>query len=279
MPKNFEYVDSENEELLLNCLHKSITSFKNNEKTKAIIAYAFKDCKNLEKVVLDGNIQIESFAFPEPSIKELTIGNIDSLGNSFNVKNLKKITILKNAQEVYPNIFFNVQKNIAPKLEEIVIEEDNEFLQDGHIEDFSNDGIWYQKNCATGFSTIIFYPPGKRGEIFKVPSFVKSVDGNTFHFNPFLKKIIFPKDFNGEINEKAFDNCPNLETIIFQDNTCIDEDAITNCPNLKYIVSNIKTPYMIEDIEVVPFSTYIFENAHSFKDINNFYKNTQEEER
>lgn len=90
MPKKFEYVNSENEELLLNCLHKSITSFKNNEKTKIIIKHAFKDCKNLEKVVLDGNIQIESFAFPEPSIKKLTIGNIKIFNNSFNVKNLKK---------------------------------------------------------------------------------------------------------------------------------------------------------------------------------------------
>lgn len=180
---------------------------------------------------------------------------------------------------MYSDIFFDTQKNIAPKLEEIVIEEGNEFLQDARTKDFSSDGIWCQKDRDTGFSAILFYPPGKRDEIFKVPSFIKYVDSHAFHFNSFLKKIIFPKDFNGEIDDKAFNNCPNLETIVFQDNTCIDKNTITNCPNLKYIVSNIETPYMIENIKVIPFSTYIFENAHSFKDINNFYKNTQEEER
>lgn len=267
-----------NQDSIVRCNDISIKTFKNDKYTKIIETNAFKNCVNLKKITLTNNVHVEENAFPEPSIKEIVFGKCDIVyPNTINAKNLEKITFLKTATKINSDIFFNDHVNIAPKLKEIIIEE-NGLLEDEYAKDFSRDGIWYQTEKDTNETSIIFYPPAKTDKIFKVPSFVDMVDCQTFHFNHFIEKIIFPKNFKGTIDEVAFDNCDNLETIIFQDYIELDEKIFNKCPKLK-IVMDINEPCKMCDMDIIPLSDYIFNYAKSLKDINNFYKNINEEER
>ena len=143
-------------------------------------------------------------------------------------------------------IWSREDENKAPNLKEIIIEDGNPVLGNDVVRDFAKDGIWYQTDCEANETTLIFYPPAKENETFKVPSFIKILDSHCFHYNPHIKKIIMPKNFNGIVEEFAFSNCKNLETIVFQSYIEVKEDFFINCPNLKQVIAETPTPYKIE---------------------------------
>ena len=277
---NFKYEDK-NKHVLIECLDKNIESFTALPETERINDYAFENCNLLRTVILDGRnnkdfpLSVSEYAFPTyPVITNLFVGNVEFACNA--PESLKSITFTKNAVEMDSSFFFSPDTNVAPNLEEIIIEQENEFLQDGINDDFSEEGVWYQ----TGFNdytnekeiSLILYPSGKKDATFVIPSFVNVVDIQAFSFNPYIKEIIFPENCKTFNMGNIIYNCENLETVVIKAKDIVISPFIHDCQNVKEIYLDVKSASIPNDTRIIPIEEYNFRKTNSFKELNKLYK-------
>ncbi len=142
---------------------------------------AFRGCESLAEIV-----------FAE-SGHELSFGDFVFSG----CVSLKKVSLPKNATSV-PSF-----GGIA--LEEVIIAEGNPYLKDV-------DGVVFDSNETV----LYFYPQGRSGASYKIPSTVTRIAPSAFQNAENLTSITIGANV-AEIGEAAFANCTSLETITFAD--------------------------------------------------------------
>ena len=266
--ENFVYVD-ETKKVLKECLNKDITYFKLNTNTDIISSNAFKGCKNLETVIIDHLVDIKENAFPENGLKYLSVDNCYYRDKSFNVTNLKEI-MYNNHQHINCCLFYQRNKLTAKNLESIKI------VRSIGKQNYSKDGIWYTR--ISGEPYISLYPPKKTGSIFEIPEGIHIYDEDVFIENPYIEKIIFPESCDN-FSDKMINSCPNLKEIEFRNkDITVPEKFAVNCKNLELIIidDNCKVEMPVKRMN---FEDYIFTSAKSIKQINNFYKEKENQER
>ena len=270
----FIYLDP-SMEILISCIDFTIENFIIDKKSpiKVIKENAFKDCFLLKNVTIDKkDLYIEKKAFPDDTIKTLTIGDglIDK--NAINVKQLQKITFLKGVVNQKLFLDFPTPRSKARNLEEI-----NVIPNDKEETDFSVDGVWYKKNEDNPLPTLMFYPPGKKDKFFEVIK-VKNINDIAFRSNPYLETIALPKIYYMEEFYTSFISCKNLKQILIP---VISHEVFLekyDCPNLTTIYTDCVhsvNDYMKEEYEIAPshyFREESIKKAKSFKEINKVYK-------
>lgn len=106
------------------------------------------------------------------------------------------------------------------------------------------DGVVYSKDM----STLVLYPQNKQGEVYELPSSVKTIDEEALTYNQNLKKIILPENLEITYQENrnlSFANSKNLETVVFCKNlTFIPSELMSNCPAL----TELTIPDGVEEI-------------------------------
>ena len=279
----FQYKDSTCK-VLQKCLDKNITSFTLDNKGKTIIieSNAFKGCKKLKEINIKQFVNISDFAFPEDSIEKITVSDIAVAKDSINVENLKEI-IFSHASFINAGIFATPNNLKAKNLEKFTV-------QDRCIPEnlcFTEDNIWYDFFYVNDFIfaktpeltkwSLVFYPPKKEEKEFVINKNVLEVQSNAFMGNPFLEKIIFPDSVIKFYPETIFD-CPNLKVIeIKGKNKNIPEDFFVKCPKLKTIITDKSCNIEKSHINILTHKDYVLSSAKSFKEINNVYKENNEE--
>lgn len=86
-------------------------------------------------------------------------------------------------------------------LKSIEVAEDNPYLT-------VIDDVLYDKELTT----IIAYPSACTNEVIRIPEGIKSIKGDSFAHNKYIKKVIFPESVT-HIGYWAFDHCSSLEDI------------------------------------------------------------------
>ncbi len=260
---NFTY-ENESKKVLVECLDKEIKEFKLEKETKMILKGAFKDCKKLKKVDLsDHYIRLETNAFPENSIEEIIVSDINHGINAIKTENLLTI-IFKDCHSITSDFFYEDEELKSSILEDITIKNPS-----SDNNNFSVDGIWYYGRKSEPKS-LIMYPPAKKDKIFVIPEGTETADVDTFLENPYIEKIIFPESFK-YFSFVSINKCNNLKEIeIKAKNVVIEEDFITNCNKLETIIIDDSSKVYIKDIKRINFEDYVF--SKSFKELNNYYK-------
>lgn len=260
---NFIY-ENESKKVLVECLDKEIKEFKLKKETKMILKGAFKNCKKLKKVDLSDNyIRLETNAFPENSIEEIIVSDINPGINAINAENLLTI-IFKDCHSITSDFFYEDEKLKSSILENIIIKNPS-----SDNNNFSVNDIWYYGRKGES-KTLIMYPPAKKDKIFVIPEGTETADVDAFLENPYIEKIIFPESFK-YFNFVSINKCNNLKEIeIKAKNVVIEEDFIINCNALKTIIIDDSSEVYIKNIKRINFEDYIF--SKSFKELNNYYK-------
>ncbi len=124
----------------------------------------------------------------------------------------------------------------------------------------SIDGVLF---CDDGRS-IVKYPEGKPDEEFTIPSNVDIIRAYAFKNNPYLKKVIFPSDVEGDnyvskLEQGAFEGCTALTAVEGCYANYFDKDAFKNCTALKEITLYSEEIYFIMN--------QVFFNCSSLKEI------------
>ena len=286
LKKKFIY-DKANPKYLIKCNDKLIESFVIDKNIRCIKAGAFEGCHLLKTLTIKtSDTIIEENAFPESSITTLNLVDTNNFleisleTNGINTNSLKVINHFQNSDN--PSVFYSIPTKLlfsysddsipSPNLEEINVIKKTQRL--GYT---SRDGIYYAErhiDCTKIKRSLIFYPPAKKDKIFKVPDDVDSIEKYAFISNPYLETIIFTKNLN--FDNCIIKNCPNLKQIVIPNIEFYFLESIENCPRLKTIYTNTYTntdkEFYLKDVQIKNTKDYEFDNAKSFKEINNLYK-------
>ncbi len=265
---------NDEQDSIVECLDKTIESFTVPKDINFIYENAFKDCYLLNTLCIDGNddLIIYGNAFPEPSIKNLLIGNYHFINESaINVENLKNITFLTSAHEIDSCLFYSENKNKTPNLEEIVIVEGNPFIKKERFPDFTKDGIWYQVS-EDETAKMILYPPAKKDKIYKIEDFVEDLDDAAFSNNPYLEAVILPKGYKNPNHVTPFINCENLESIVILDKDADPYVMSRGCKSFNNVYADVDILYDSDGTKLIPIKNFAIDYLHSMKEINKFYK-------
>ena len=265
---------NDEQDSIIECLDKTIESFTVPKDIKFIYGNAFKDCYLLNTLCVDGNddLIIHGNAFPEPSIKNLLIGNYNFIhDNAINVKNLKTITFLTSVHEIDSYLFYSSSENKTPNLEEIVIAEGNPFIKKERLPDFTKDGIWYQISEDKTIKMIL-YPPARKDSIYKIEDFVADLDDAAFSYNPYIKAVILPKGYKNPHHAIPFINCENLESIVILDKDVDPYVMSRGCKSFDKVYADVDMQYDSSAIKLLPIKNFAIDYLHSMKEINKFYK-------
>ena len=264
---------NDEQDTIIEYLDKTIESFTVPKNIKFIYKNAFKDCYLLNTLCVDGNDEliICKNAFPEPSIKNLLIGNYGLINhNAINVKNLQNITFLTSAHKIDTHLFHSKM----PNLEKIVILEGNPFIENEIFSDFTKDGIWYQ--MIDDRIIMKLYPPAKKDNIYKIEDFVQDLNIAAFSNNPYIKAVILPKNYKNPDRVTPFVNCQNLESLVIL-NADIDPYISTqNCPSFCKVYADVDYTGSVGKVKLVSIKEFATDYLSSMKEINKFYKDLNE---
>ena len=271
---NIKYLNK-NKKTIIECLDKTIESFTVENSVEIISENAFKDCYLLKKINLDTNnkngLLLENNAFPEPSVKELIIGNASGKIGCMNIDNLKSLTFTKNALDVDGKFFYGTNNTFAP-LEKITLEK--EILSNDNYEYFTKDNVLYAEDKSKDIY-LIYYPPTKNDKIYKVENFVTYISQYAFSHTQNLETIVFSKNLNNKEECSFFNDCKNLKNMVFL-GKYFPVPKPFKCPNFKNIYASFfYASSKSGDISVKPLEDFYAENFMSFKDINNFCKDIE----
>lgn len=262
---NFKY-ENDRKTVLIECLDKTITHFKADESLMIIEENAFKDCIYLKEIEFPKEIILHKNSFNVPNIEKITIGNNHSnLDKAINTSTLKELIITGDL--VNTPLFYIESENVAPNLEKMVFKNHDGFVPKEDV-NFSVDGVFYANDSNE--TILLYYPPGKKDEIFNVPTFVDIIFPDTFYYNPYIKQINFP-DKEIEFCNDIINNCPNLEAVVLND---IPKDVtfFKNCDNLNIMAVQDPKGKSFRNLNIISKDDIIFNRAKTFKDLNNFYK-------
>ena len=154
------------------------------------------------------------------------------IGSFDGCSSLKTVTLGKNVEGDFSRCFIG-----DTSLETVTISEENPNFT-------VKDGVVYSKDM----STLVLYPQNKQGEVYELPSSVKTINEEALTYNQNLKKIILPENLEITYQENrnlSFANSKNLETVVFCKNlTFIPSELMSNCPAL----TELTIPDGVEEI-------------------------------
>lgn len=158
--------------------------------------------------------------------------SVKEIGSFNGCSGLKTVTLGKNVEGDLSQCFEG-----DTSLETVTISEENPNYT-------VKDGIVYSKDM----STLVLYPQNKQGEVYEIPSSVKTINEEALTYNQNLKKIILPENLEITYQENrnlSFANSKNLETVVFCKNlTFIPSELMSNCPAL----TELTIPDGVEEI-------------------------------
>lgn len=127
-------------------------------------------------------------------------------GNAFNHKGLKSVFIPSSVEKIWEDnlSYYGTYPFKGEDIEEIQVSKDNNYFK-------SEDGVLFSKNG----DTLLCYPCNKKDKLYKIPESV------TF------------------INSTAFDNCDNLEYLVFENDTIsAGTNAFMSNKNLTFVCNS-----------------------------------------
>ena len=278
-------------QILISCADKLIESITIPPTVQKIKQKAFKDCVLLKDVNFGSGekLSFELRSFPESSIKSLTLNErikdfILLNGPAYfrdciNLENLKVINIPASYELFYEDLnpFFLEDKNrnvvYGDSIQAINIEK-------ADYTDYSVDGIWCcEENDNESF--IVFYPPAKKDKVLKIPENI--INGFIEH-NPYVEKIIFPKNYNFHNVFSPVTDCKSLTTIVYEGplmdfTNFFNIDYFEKCPNFKNIIVSKKTMISKSTLDLIKryhlnlsYDIINLDDIRSFKELNNLFK-------
>jgi len=180
-----------------------------------ISGHSFGGFESLEKVVINGNnVSVRHAAFYECiNLKE--IENTENISRIFThafygCKSLTSLHFGNNLSVLENDAFKN-----CTSLEEVSISEDNPNFT-------SLDGVVYTKDM----STLIYYPSGKRDEIFVIPKETEQIDYRAICDNPFVKMFVFEGESIPSLHLEDILSCKQLTYIKISSSVTQIEDAL-----------------------------------------------------
>lgn len=132
--------------------------------------------------------------------------------NAFlNISTLQQITFSNNLQSVDATSFLN-----CSQLQEFIVDADNAYLE-------SKDGVLYTK----GLQTLVRYPQGKNIAEYTLLDSVQNIGAYAFYGCTGLSLLHVAANVLA-IENNAFENCTNLQTVYNYSNLTIESGASTN---------------------------------------------------
>ena len=189
--------------------------------------------RELTSVVVENGIYYATVDTSGEKLKTVKIADSVKWINGFEgCSGLKTVTLGKNVEGDLSQGFRG-----DTSLETVTISDENPNFT-------VKDGVVYSKDM----STLVLYPQNKQGEVYELPSSVKTIDEEALTYNQNLKKIILPENLEITYQENrnlSFANSKNLETVVFCKNlTFIPSELMRNCPAL----TELTIPDGVEEI-------------------------------
>lgn len=215
------------------CILKIPDTYKGKPVT-IISKNAFKDVKNIKKIVIGDNVEtINNSAFIECNNAEIlvlgkAVSTIDS--NAFRYHKLEKLVVnsqapitIKSAETFYPS---QLGSNIFCEIE----------INEGNPTYKVEDGVLY----TIDGKTLVLFPIGKTGE-FTVPDTVETIASYSFA-NTMITKVIISDNVT-TINN-GFERATNLEEVVFGKKVAtVGGASFRYCNNLKKITVNSESTF------------------------------------
>lgn len=196
---------------------ESVTSFGDE---------AFGDCKNIEEIVLGGNvISLSNWLFQDCSnLKKIEfLGNLTTInmGAFWGCENLIDITIPASVTSIESDAFrscnslklINIPVNVANIGEEAFGYCDN--LENIFVDEQNSDycdinGVLYNKDK----SVLVQYPDEKKNLTYILDENAAIIESYAFGYNPYLENVVFSKSIR-EIKSDAFFSCNKFKRIYY----------------------------------------------------------------
>ena len=254
-----------------NCVAIDDFTFVEESNVKQIESLAFDNCTALEEIVLPYRIEKLGYEVFRGcvNVKNVTLNRLfysqagDSLTTYFGnlTETLEKVTLEGSMITSIPNYYFYQYQNIT----DFVMSNSIEVIGEGafggcekitnltlstnlDVEKFNVSSIadtaWYKEldECLIINNVLLVAPTSISGEVTISEGVVK-ISASVFKDNMTITKVNIPSTVE-IIGQKAFYNCPELETVNFAENTkleAINESTFYNCTGLKNInLSNLK---------------------------------------
>ena len=277
---NIEYTEYENGlylgnednpyHLLNSVIDNTVSSFKINEKTKAITGNAFNNCISLESITIPNGVTCIGWHLFQycSSLKNVVIPNsvtrIDESAFDY-CTSLTSIVLPQGVTDIGSSAFSSCIKlesinipaavtNIGSyalsgctSLKEIIVDENNVYYK-------SIDGSLYTKDGKT----LIRYVPKENATTYVIPNGVTCIDVSAFSGCKALVEVTIPQSVT-KIERGAFSGCTSLASIVIPNSvTSIGSSAFSGCTSLESIV----IPNGITEIE-----GFVFNGCTSLKSV------------
>lgn len=183
---------------------------------------AFYENKQLTEVVLPDTLKslgIQPFSWCE-KLQSVTLPEgleIIDTNAFFSCKKLTKINIPASVTTVKEGIFAG-----CTSLQIITLAPDHPFLEIA-------DGVLFNRET----STLLWYPPTRKGKEYTVPEGTKRISYQAFYGSP-LEKIILPDSIE-ELPGGAFEECTKLKTVNIPPKVTSVDAIFKNCGKLEAI--------------------------------------------
>ena len=193
----------------------SVTSIRN---------YAFEYCTSLESITIPSSVtSIGIYTFSHcTSLASITIpSSVTSIGGSAfeGCSNLTSITIPSSVTSIGDSAF-----DYCTSLASIIVDPSNTSYS-------SVDEVLFNKDLTA----LNWYPAGKTGSSYTIPSSVTSIGNSAFKDCSSLASITIPASVTN-ISDYLFDVCSNLTSIVVPDSvTSIGDFALRGCSSLASI--------------------------------------------
>ena len=207
---------------------------------------AFQNCKNLKKVVMQGNMDIiESYAFSycynlEEVIMPDTLNEIGS--NAFyNCESLKSIVIPEGVKTISSTAF-----TYCSSLESVVMADSVTKLED-YV--FSDCGALKEVKLSENLKTMGIgnFREDKSLKNIVLPGSIEEVSHSTFKGCDSLETVVFSDGYSAVVSEEMFADCVSLKKVVLADSvTGLNKRAFANCTSLEEITLSSTIP-KIED--------------------------------
>lgn len=162
------------------CIPAATDRSKLTIKKVLLAAKCFSGCKNIKAISYDcGDYshRIDGAFDNCPEVEEISLRNVEVLPRLIDCQKLKKLNI---EGDFVGRLDYSIARN--DELVEVRIKNCSEYN--------TNEGVVFNKDHE-----LIFYPPAKGNEKYKVPQNTISIASGVFALNPYLRTVILPSSF------------------------------------------------------------------------------------